>query len=67
MGEENKTTEATMYLDGKPLEPITAGLPKITVDPEKMATAAETLRKVRDSIVTSFEVAAEAFGKWIQL
>ena len=44
----------------------TATLPEITVDLEKMATAAETLRKVWDSIVTSFEVAAEAFGKWIR-
>lgn len=44
----------------------TATLHEITVDPEKMDAAAETLRKVRDSIATSFEVAAEAFGKWIQ-
>lgn len=44
----------------------TATLPEITMDPEKMDAAAETLRKVRDSIATSFEVAAEAFGKWIQ-
>ena len=44
----------------------TATLPEITMDPEKMDAAAETLRKVRDSIAISFEVAAEAFGKWIQ-
>ena len=58
-----------MFEDSKALAVAwrnTATLPEITVDPEKMATAAETLRKVRDSIVTSFEVAAEAFGKWIQ-
>ena len=58
MGEENKTPAVAWE------NHVT--LPEITVDPEKMATAAETLRKVRDSIVTSFEVAAEAFGKWIQ-
>lgn len=65
MGEENKTTEATVYLDGKPLGPITAELPKITVDPERIAAARESLRKIRDSMVASFEVASEAFGKWI--
>ena len=66
MFEETKPTEVTVCLNGKPMEPISAGLPVITVDPEKMDAAAETLRKVRDSIATSFEVAAEAFGKWIQ-
>lgn len=62
MGEENKTTEATVYLDGKPLEPITAGLPKITVDPEQPD---ESLRKAWDGIMASFEVVSERFGKWI--
>ena len=44
----------------------TTTLPKITVDPEKMAAAAETLRKAWAGIMASFEVAAEAFGKWIR-
>ena len=44
----------------------TATLPEITVDPEKLAAAAETLRKAWAGIMASFEVAAEAFGKWIQ-
>ena len=65
MFEDNKTTEATVYLDGKPLEPISADLHVITVDPEKMAAAAECLRKIRDSMVASFEVVSESFGKWI--
>lgn len=41
-------------------------LPEITVDPEKVAAAAETLRKAWAGIMTSFEVAAEAFGKRIR-
>ena len=41
----------------------TTTLPEITVDPEKVAAAAETLRA---GIMASFEVAAEAFGKWIR-
>lgn len=44
----------------------TTTLPEITVDPEKVAAAAETLRKAWAGIMASFEVAAEAFGKWIQ-
>ena len=43
----------------------TATLPEITVDPEKVAAAAETLRQAWAGIMASFEVAAEAFGKWI--
>lgn len=38
----------------------TTTLPEITVDPEKVAAAAETLRKAWAGIMTSFEVAAEA-------
>ena len=44
----------------------TTTLPEITVDPEKVAAAAETLRKAWAGIMTSFEVAAEAFGKRIR-
>ena len=44
----------------------TTTLPTITVDPEKVAAVAETLRKAWGGIMASFEVAAEAFGKWIQ-
>ena len=44
----------------------TTTLPEITVDPEKVAAAAETLRKAWAGIMASFEVAAEAFGKWIR-
>lgn len=44
----------------------TTTLPEITVDLEKVAVAAETLRKAWAGIMASFEVAAEAFGKWIQ-
>lgn len=44
----------------------TTTLPEITVDPEKVAAAAETRRKAWAGIMTSFEVAAEAFGKRIR-
>ena len=44
----------------------TTTLPEITVDPEKLAAAAETLRKAWAGIMASFEAAAEAFGKWIR-
>lgn len=44
----------------------TTTLPEITVDQEKVAAAAETLRKAWAGIMTSFEVAAEAFGKRIR-
>lgn len=44
----------------------TTTLPEITVDPENVAAAAETLRKAWAGIMTSFEVAAEAFGKRIR-
>ena len=44
----------------------TTTLPEITVDPEKVAAAAETLRKAWAGIMTRFEVAAEAFGKRIR-
>lgn len=37
----------------------TATLPEITVDPEKLAAAAETLRNAWAGIMASFEVAAE--------
>ena len=36
----------------------TTTLPEITVDPEKVAAAAETLRKAWAGIMASFEVAA---------
>ena len=36
----------------------TATLPEITVDPEKLAAAAETLRKAWAGIMASFEVVA---------
>ena len=41
----------------------TTTLPTITMDPEEME---ESLRKAWAGIMSSFEVAAEAFGKWIQ-
>ena len=40
----------------------TTTLPEITVDPEKVAAAAESLGRYHDQ----FEVAAEAFGKRIR-
>lgn len=44
----------------------TTTMPEITVDPEKVAAAAETLRKAWDGIMVSFEVVSERFGKWIR-
>lgn len=44
----------------------TTTLPEINVDPETVAAVCESLRKAMDSITASFEVVAEAFGKWIQ-
>lgn len=43
----------------------TVTLPEITVDPEMVAAACESLRKTWDRIAASFEVAAEGFRKWI--
>lgn len=42
----------------------TTTLPEITVEPETVAAACESLRKTWDRIRASFEV--EAFGKWIR-
>lgn len=66
MGNENESTPAVVYLDGKPLAADMVKVPEITIDPEVAARLVSSLSAAWQSIVLQFEVIADGFTKWIR-
>lgn len=66
MGNENESTPAAVYLDGKPLAADMVKVPEITIDPEAAARLVSSLSAAWQSAVLSFEAVADGFAKWIR-
>lgn len=67
MGNENESTPAVVYLDGKPLTSADmVKVPEITIAPETAARLVSSLSAAWQSIVLQFEVIADGFTKWIR-
>ncbi len=68
MGEDNKPCTAYLVTDTGERVPVDMeNLPEITPgEMDKLADAARALAKVAEAVTVTFEVAAEAFGKWIR-
>lgn len=68
MGEDNKPCTAYLVTDTGERVPVDVeNLPEITPsETDKLVNAARALAKAAEAVTVTFNVAAEAFGKWIR-